>query len=207
MRLGKVHVAVVLLMLAVGLLLASFTRSEAQIAAAGGAKATRVAVCNIEEVFNEYQRGKDGTKELNEEGEQIEAENKRRVKKAEELQTQLEGFKPDSQKYDETLQAAQQNEISRQVWLQMKQQEILRRHRRLTEEMFREIRAMVADVAKEKGFDVVLQGQSGDLRDVQNAQQVIAQIERQKVLYNTPEVDITAVVLQRLNEGYQLRNK
>ncbi|MBN1553214.1 MAG: OmpH family outer membrane protein [Phycisphaerae bacterium] len=206
MRFGKVHVVVLVLVLALGLTLVSFTRTEAQ-NAAGASAATRTAVCNIVEIFGEYQKAKDMTADLNKQREMIEAENNQRLKKAEVLQTQLEGYKADSPKYDETLEEIQRQQINRQVWLRMKQEEILRKHRRLTEEMFREFRIVIAEVAKEKGFDLVLQSQPVELQNAQNVQQVIAQIDRQKVLYEAPGVDITAVVLQRLNEGYKLQKK
>lgn len=206
MRFGKVHVVVLVMVLALGLASLSFTRSQAQVTA-GGVAPTKVAVCNIASVLGDYQRAKDLTNDLKEQRDAIEAENKTRIKKAEELQTQLEGYKIDSPKYDETLQAAQRHEINRRVWLQMKQQEMLRKHRRLLEEMYKDIHTSVADVAKEKGFDIVVQSQPSELQAAQDVEQLIVQIDRQKVLYNAPDVDITAAVLQRVNEAYQINKK
>lgn len=207
MRFGKVQATVLVLTAAMGFCLLSFARLHAQGTLAPVAAPSRVAVCNIVEVLVEYQRAKDLTKELNDQGEAIEAENKQRLKKAEELQTQLDGLKAGSPKYDETLEAVQRHEVSRQVWLRMKQEEMLRKHRRLTEEMFKDIRAAVEEVAKERGFDIVLQSQPVELQEAKNVQEVVAQIDRQKVLYNSPASDITAAVLQRINEGYRLKKK
>lgn len=206
MRFGKVHVVVVVLVLMAGLVLFSFTRSQAQGTLAGAA-ASRVAVCNIANVLGDYQRAKDLSNELKEQRDVIEAENKKRIKKAEELQTQLEGYKNGSPKYDETLQAAQRHEIDRRVWLQMKQQEMLRTHRRLLEEMYNDIHKAVADVAREKGFDIVIQSQPTELQAAKEIEHLVTQIDRQKVLYNTPGVDITEAVLLRVNEGYQVKKK
>jgi Skp family chaperone for outer membrane proteins len=204
MRFGKVHVMVLILVLAMGMVFVSFTRSQAQ-GTAGGGSATRVAVCNIANVLGDYQRAKDLSNDLKEQRDEIEAENKQRVKKAEELQTQLEGYKSGSPKYDETLQAIQRHEIDRRVWLQMKQQEMLRTHRRLLEDMYNDIHTAVSDVAKEKGFDIVLQSQPGELQQAKDVEQLITQIDRQKVLYNIPGIDITAAVLLRVNEAYQVK--
>ncbi len=206
MRFGKVHVVVLVAVLALGMAFVTFSQLHAQ-SVAGGVGPTKVAVCNIASVLTDYQRAKDLSDELKEQRDLIEAENKQRIKKAEELQTQLEGYKIDSPKYDETLQAAQQHEINRRVWLQMKQQEMLRKHRRLLEEMYKDIHIAVADVAKEKGFDLVVQSQPGELQAAQDVEQLIAQIDRQKVLYSAPGVDITAAVLLRVNEGYQVKKK
>lgn len=204
MRIGKVHIVVLVLVLVAGVSLVSFTRSQAQ-SPLGGAAPTKVAVCKVVQIFAEYQRGKDLTKDLNAQGQAIQAENEKRTKKGDELKTQLEGYKVGSPKHEETLEAARRHEISRRVWLQMKQQEMLRKHKRLTEEMFKDIRATVAEVAKEKGYDLVMQSQLSELQDSQNVQQLVAQIDRQKVLYNTPAIDITATVLQRVNESYRVK--
>ena len=204
MRIGKVHVVVLVVVLIVCVCLVSFTRSQAQ-ATLGKASPTRVAVCNVVEVFTDYQRAKDLTNDLNAQRDAIEAENAKRTKRGEELQTQLEGYKVGSPKHEETMEEARRHEISRRVWLQLKQQEILRKHQRLTEEMYKEIQAAVAEVAKERGFDLVIQSQPRELSPAQSVQQLIAQIDRQKVLYNAPAVDITAAILQRVNEGYRVK--
>lgn len=206
MRFGKVHVLVVLLVLVMGLCLLSFTRSEAQGTAARSAP-TKVAVCNIADVLGEYQRAKDLTNDLKQQRDAIQAENKKRIDKAEQLQTQLGGYKVGSEIYNKTLADVERQEISRQVWLQMKQKEMLRMHRRLLEEMYDDIQKAVSEIAREKGIDIVLQNQPADLSSAQGVEQLITLIDRQKVLYNTAEVDITAAVLQRVNEGYRIKKK
>ena len=94
--------------------------------------------------------------------------------------------------------------IEREVWLKVEQASVLGDHRRLTEEMFKQIKSTIATVAKERNIDLVLQLESGEI-NARNVEELVAQIDRRKVLFNTPEVDITAVVLQRINESYLIK--
>ncbi len=205
MKIGNIPIAVLLLVLVGGVGLVSLARSEAQTAA--GTAPVKVAVCNLVQVFGEYQRAKDLTKDLDDQRMALEAENKKRTERSAELRTELEGYKVGSPKHDETLQKAQRHEIDRRVWIQMQQEAMLRKHRRLTEEMYKDIRAAVAAVAKDREIEVVVQLESGDLAGAQNIQELVSQMDRQKVLYAAPQADITALVLQRLNEGYRLQKK
>jgi Skp family chaperone for outer membrane proteins len=167
---------------------------------------TRVAVCNIVEVFQKYQRAQDLTVKLNERKGTIEAENERRVKELQAKQLELEGLKPGMPEHDKLLEQIRRMQLERQLWLKMEEESILRDHLRLTEEMFKEIREAVGSLAKEQGFELVLQLEPGDI-EARNAQELIAQIDRQKILYYADGMDITAAVLQRLDEAYRVRSK
>ncbi|MBL7132996.1 MAG: OmpH family outer membrane protein [Phycisphaerae bacterium] len=167
---------------------------------------TRVAVCDIAEVFNNYKRAKDLTARLDARRRRIKGENEKRSKAIESLQMELEGLKEGSKKYEQTFNEIQRLTIGRQAWLQVEDSLAVRDHLRLTKEMYDEILAMVVATAKGKGLDLVLY-REGKTPPTQNITELLRAIRARKVLYSADTIDITEETLRRINETYTKANK
>ena len=167
---------------------------------------TRVAVCNIAEVFNNYKRAKDLTARLDARRRRIKSENEKRSKAIESLQMELEGLKEGSKKYEQTFNEIQRLTIERQAWLQFEDSLAVRDHLRLTKEMYDEILAMVVATAKGKGLDLVLY-REGKTPPTQNITELLRAIRARKVLYSADTIDITEETLRRINKTYTKANK
>lgn len=168
------------------------------------APAGRIAVCDVVEVFNNYQRAKDLTAKLNERRNAIKAESDKRSKAIEALQMELEGLKKGSEKYEQTFNEVQRLSIEHKAYLQYQDALALRDHQNLTKEMYEEITAMIARFAKERGFDVVVQREGAKL-DAPNTTELLRQIYDRKLLYASEGVDLTEAVLLALNQAYRAR--
>ncbi|MBS3820887.1 MAG: hypothetical protein GVY16_06390 [Planctomycetes bacterium] len=181
----------------------TFTQLQAQ--AGPGVRATRVGVCNIPEIFDKYSRARQLTDELKERTNKLKAENDRRVDTIRIKQTELEGLMPESSEYNKRLQEIQELTIERQVWLKMQEDLMMRDHLRLTRELYKDIKDSVARVAKARGFDIVIQFDPRS-PEGKSSQEIVQQIDRRKVLYTDEQLDITAGVLQDLNERFRTGN-
>ena len=201
MRASRIPIVLIAL-LACGTVL--LTGSFAQRAGAPKAVGTRIAVCDLVDVFNNYQRAKDLTAKVNERREAIKAESKKRRKTVEALQMELEGLKKGSKKYEQTLNEVQRLSIEYKAYLEYQDALAAREHHNLTKEMYLEIRQMIAHVAKERGFHVVLQRESEKL-DAPTTNELLRQIYGRKVLYAADNVDLTEAVLLRLNQSYRTK--
>ena len=166
--------------------------------------ATRLAVCDIVEVFDNYQRARDLTQQLEEKSRQIEAENGRREQAIRAIQAELQSLKPGSAEYEKRLDEIQKLTIDRKAWLDFETAKNMRNHHRLTKEMYEEIVAVVAQVAKELTCQLVIQRDRSQLKS-ENTPELIRRISALKVIYAAPEVDMTEVVLQRLNMAYRAK--
>ena len=69
--------------------------------------------------------------------------------------------------------------------------------------IFTDILAAIREVADEQGLDVVLAADRLPQEPAQNTTQIRQQIVLQKVLYWNPRVDLTEMVIARLNERYR----
>ncbi len=167
---------------------------------------TRVAVCDVAEVFNNYKRAKDLTAKLDARRQRIKSANNKRGKVIEEKQMELEGLKEGSPKFEEIFNKIQLLTIEREAWLQYEDRLALRDHHRLSREMYEEIVAMVGAIAKSKGLDLVLY-REGKTPPTQNITELLRAIRARKVLYSTETIDITEETLRSINQNYSRASK
>jgi Skp family chaperone for outer membrane proteins len=199
MKSSKWCVAVVAALLAAAVI---WSTSLAQ--PAGGAKppaAVKASVCDVAAVFSNYQRARDLFEKEKQRRQSIEAEAEQRAKKIEALQMTLEGLRPDSKEYSRTLEEIERQGMSREIWVKMERSKALREHVRLTKEMYAELMAVVKGIASEQGLHLVLYLDPKEL-EAQSMPDLLREISGRKVLYHDAGVDITDLVLKRLNENY-----
>ena len=70
-------------------------------------------------------------------------------------------------------------------------------------EIYNEIRRVVGLIAQEQKFDLILRVESPTLSDQQDPENVTQRINNRVVLYSHESVDITNLVLERLNAEYK----
>ena len=70
-------------------------------------------------------------------------------------------------------------------------------------EIYNEIRRVVALIAQEQKYDLILRVEAPTLSDQQDPENVTQRINNRVVLYSHESVDITALVVDRLNAEYK----
>ena len=163
---------------------------------------TRVAVCDVVQVFNNYVRANDLTAKLTEQTEAIKGEDEKRRKAIETLEMELEGLLKGSKEYQQRYNEMYRQRINRQAWLKYEEDMARSEHHRLTSEMYVEVRKMIAQVARQTGYQIVLYFKRGEMESGSTTE-LRQQIELRKVLYADASVDLTDTVLMRLNETYR----
>ena len=209
MRASRIGLAAFGVLVAGALLLKdSLAQSGDQKAPAGAsalapAGTTRVAVCDLVEVFNNYLRAKDLTAQRDDRLEKIKNEQRLRQKAIDGVKLRMEGLKKDSPQYEKELNEMQRQTIDLTNWIQFQETLILREHYRLTKEMYNDILKAVEKVARERGVQLVLDRQRQEV-ETDNTSDLLRQMERRRVLYCDETLDLTEVALSRLNEAYRL---
>ena len=162
---------------------------------------TRVAVCEVAEVFNNYKRAKDETVKLEANRRTLNAEKDKRTKAIEQLKDELDALNEGSPKYDQVFKQLQKKTIELRAWLQFQDTLAASDHHRLTRAMHDQIMAMIARIAKEQRIDLVIYREGASPKTTTTAE-LLRIIRNRKVLYSADRIDLTAQVLRRLNEGY-----
>lgn len=166
-----------------------------------GARAptTSVAVCDIMDLLDNYNRAKDLIAGLKANRDKIQQEGEAKRKTIQEANQQLDGLKPGSPAYRKLLMQMEQDKFYLQAWMKMQGDRGMREHHRLTKLLYADIRAAIGKVAKAKGIHIVL---SYDHRETptKTSVQLAQLIESRKVIWRDKSVDITDAVLIELNK-------
>jgi len=202
MRVSKIAVLIV-----IGLLAGALLRGRSSAQDRPAAPATvKVGVCDVVEVFNNYTRADDLTATLNKRRDALKAENEKRGQAIEALRLELDGLIMGSKKYEAQFSEMQRLTIERDAWMRFQEAMVMRDHHRLSRDMYDEIIKTIGEVAKQRGFHVVLHRPRADVQS-KNTRELLQQIQARQVLYAADSVDLTDVVLMKLNEDYRARSK
>jgi len=196
----KVLCVLVLAMVGVGALLLRESLAQARPAAAP----TRVGVCDVMELLDNYDRAKDLMNGLEKEKDAIEAEGKKRKDKIDQMNQQLDGLIPNSPEYGKLLDEMEEMAFELKAWMECGKSRTLRKHLRLTQDLYQEIRQAVGAVAKSRGVDVVLFFERKE-RPTNSTPELARQIETRQVVWHDPRLDLTEAVLTHLNKAYKER--
>ena len=162
---------------------------------------TDVAVCDVLEVFRNYERAGDLTQEMQQRRDDIVAGRETRIAEIDAERKELEAYRPGSPEYEPQLRLVQRKIIETNAWEEYQMAMAGHEHHRQMTEMYDEIMAMAKTIADERGHKIVLFRESPDTQ-TQDMQELLSQIEARKVLYASPEVDLTDIVVDRLNSQY-----
>jgi Skp family chaperone for outer membrane proteins len=193
-----------LIVVGVSLLTTAFGQNEAKQAPAPQA-ATRIAVCDIGQIFGHCRQAVDLNAELRNRRATRNAEDDKRTRAGEDLSLELQELKPGSAQYEARVEELEKMRIEHAGWRELQELQLRSWHLKMTKEVYGKIVAAVGLVAKEQGIQIVLdQEQQGFVSDEITG--VLAEIARRKVLYSQPSADITETVLVRLNEEHRAKS-
>jgi Skp family chaperone for outer membrane proteins len=186
---------------------AIFAGSRSIWAQGGGVPPTgRVACLNVIQVLNDYQRQKDLIDEAGAYQQKLQAENKQRRDKLDQLDAQLSAMDPD----DPTLTARMREMLAMQIdyknWGELVQANMAREFSLWSGRVFRELLAATEEIAQREGYDMVFYRDVFEQMtfDPEAFQQ---QVRGHKLVYANSTVDVSQMVLDKLNSDYRAQPK
>ncbi|HOW69404.1 MAG TPA: OmpH family outer membrane protein [Phycisphaerae bacterium] len=164
-----------------------------------GKGATRVGVLDLVKVFNEFEQ----TKVLNAEIDKYKAKlGEEKVQREDKIDTEkktLQTFAPDSADYQRRVREVRKMMIEYRAWLESEQQSLTEEHRRWIERTYDMVTQTTATVARAHGIDVIITKEDLD-KSVSDTTVLLKQILNRKVVYASPDLDITDEVMKSLND-------
>ncbi|HUT59679.1 MAG TPA: OmpH family outer membrane protein [Phycisphaerae bacterium] len=183
-----------------------WTNGFAQTDTAAQAKPSRVAVLDVKEVLENYERAKDLMNDLQKRGMQLEEEDKQRKAAIDRIEAEMQQLKPGGPEYKKRAMEQQKLVIERDVWKKFQTSVLLGEHHGLTRILYEDIRKMAALVAEQQGIDIVLYTEH-KMPETKSSPELGKVLEDRKVLYAAPSVDLTETVLKRLNQAHRTAGK
>lgn len=87
-----------------------------------------------------------------------------------------------------------------------KTQYLLLRHMQYTQQIYNAILREIRDYARENGFELILSLDPLNLEGSRSPQESVARIAQKKVLYRAESIDLTEIILHRLDQRSQGEN-
>ena len=178
--------------------------SQAQSSTRPAPVTARVAVCDVGLVFSKYLRREELTAQFNERRKATAAENDKQAQALEQMQKAIEQLKEGTKDFDARVAEFEQASIRYKNWREYQEALFVREHRKLTEEMYKEVLEAIAAVAKENGYDMVLYRDNVDLSSGTTTE-LLTKMTQRKCLYVDPALDITDMTTDRVNREYKAR--
>ena len=161
--------------------------------------ASRVGVVSVRQIFQDSKRNMAYR-------EKVSAEQDTLIKEFDKLKAELElanaglnTLKPDSAAYMEQVNEILQIQAKLQVKQEFYKQKLAMKDRRWTETLYRDILRVTAEVASEKGLDMVLEKSEPELPSP-NADELVSSIRTHKLMYAGGCIDITQQVMARVDQ-------
>lgn len=163
--------------------------------------ATRVAVCDIVEVFNNYAKADELSLQLETRRQKIQKDSEERTRQIEDLKAEIGALKPGSPQYTDRTEQLWRLQAEQEASQNAESAVIGNWHHEATKQMYDEIIDVVGQVAHQKGYDMVLFHSTEEVKS-DTTPELLAQISRRTVLYSAEDLDVTADVIAQLNDEY-----
>jgi Skp family chaperone for outer membrane proteins len=167
---------------------------------------TKVAVANTARILNDLQQTKDLNQKIQNDLKALEAERAGREQKVKDLQAARDMVKPDAPQYQEANKQWLQARMEYEIWIQLQRANLEREQKMQMSALFRKIEQTVAEVATQKGIDIVIAEQRTEVPDnldAINVDQLRAVIGQRNVLFHAPQTDITNDIITSMDAKYK----
>ncbi len=162
-----------------------------------------VAIVDFVRIFNECAQIKDLNDVLRKQEVDVQTEAKQRQKVIEDKQVELSAFKPGSPDYHTRRRDLIRLGTEANIWLKVAEQDLEAQKFDWTKVVYESAARAVADLSRERGFQVVLQYKafSPDETD-QTLASIRRMIQDRAVVHADPSIDVTDEIIKRLNSEY-----
>ena len=161
-------------------------------------KCLKIGVVSVRKIFQDCKRNTKYRQEMTAERDKIEAELESLSKDIDASKSKLKMLKQGSADY----LSGMKDVFDKQASLQAKQEYFKRqmdvREQTVVEQLFKDVIKATGEVAKEKGFDIVLEKSEPDL-PAANSNELTLTISTHKVLYSAGCEDITDAVMAKVD--------
>lgn len=180
----------------------TFTAVTGLYAQGRGSSDCCVACLDVVRIFNEYERQKDLTEEMRVINQEMQDEEQRRRGQIDTLQATLDAMSDSDPAKLKRQREMLQLQIDYKNWGELMQADMGREIGLWTCRVYDEIVAATEDTARRQGFDIVLYKEQPELVTF-DPDAIRDQIRFRKLVYASETVDITQVVLDKLNADYR----
>jgi outer membrane protein len=162
-------------------------------------KCLKIGVLSVRKVFQDCKRNTKYKQEMSAERNKLEAELDSLSKDIDAGKSKIKMLKPGSQDYLSGMKDVFEKQASLQAKQEFFKRQLDMREQVVIEQLFKDVVKAASEVAKEKGFDLILEKSEPDL-PAANSNELTLTISTHKVLYNSSACeDITDAVMAKVD--------
>jgi Skp family chaperone for outer membrane proteins len=168
--------------------------------------AAKVALASPSKIFKDMAETQDLQAKLKEEAGQLRTTEQQKKTKLEDMVAALKALKPDAPQFAEKKREFIQAQAEFQAWGQIAQSEVQARQKSQIKGLFDKIQIATAQLAQQKGYDVVLTDARQEIPENLEAltvEQLQGLIQSRNVLFASPRIDISDQVTALLDTQYK----
>ena len=176
------------------------------VAQAAEPQALRIGVANTTRIFSEMQELKDLKQKMDADQRLLQGVNQEKQGKLASLKAERDALKQDTPQAQDKNAEYLRTAIEYETWAKLTEANLQRQLKIQTKSLFDKIEAATAEVAKQKGLDLVLTDQHPEFPedlDRLTVDQVRGLITARSVLYASEKVDLSSAVLAALDAKYK----
>lgn len=160
----------------------------------------RIAVASVRRILENSRKNAQWEANARAEGEKIRAELEKLSKELQAIEADMATRKVGSSDYLNLMRQGTEKQAMLEAKDKFYQQELTLKQQQRIEQLYQEIIVAISNVAKEKGFDLVIAKEDFQFPST-SLRELTLVIQTSKVLYNAEHMDITNEVLAVLDEG------
>jgi outer membrane protein len=167
-------------------------------ASSGDNKCLKIGVVSVRKIFQDCRRNVKYKQEITAERDKLEAELENLSKQIDVGKSSLKMLKPGSADYLSGMKEVLEKQGSLQAKQEFFKRQMDMREQVVIEQLFKDVVKATGEVAKDKGFDMVLEKSEPDL-PAANSNELTLTISTHKVLYSAGCEDITDAVMAKVD--------
>ena len=164
---------------------------------------TSIATFDLEKTFNALEEKKAADAQLKRLAEDMKKESEKSAKKLKAMETELEDLQPGTAKHKEMMENLAEGGHNYQAQVEFFRAKMDIDGARMMRQVYASIRLAAEQLAKERGYSVVLVNDSITPIPPGTVEEVTRQISARRMVYASPQVDVTEELISRMNSAFK----
>lgn len=170
----------------------------------------KVAIANPGRIFAELKETQQIEKRLREHGVEVQQKEREMTTNIKTLRDARDQIKKGTPEYEQRNSELRKAMIEYKTWVELTQAEVQQQNKEQTLALYEKIRAAVAEVARQKGVDLVIADQRIDLEqkyEKLTVEQLRSALTEQNILFANDNADLSADVIALMDAQFETAQK
>jgi Skp family chaperone for outer membrane proteins len=164
-----------------------------------------IGTVDLERLYTGLDEHKAGEKRLEQIAKELNSKNEKLSQTVQSLQAELDNFKADTPGFYETTRNIEEAIGQMKAFDDFSRRKFELEKAKLIRDTYQSIKSSLGEICKQQGIDAVFLDDATPPFDPKDTRPIMQQISGRRMLWINPSIDITGVVIQKMNENFSKR--